>query len=227
MGAIRLLLATTYIAAFTFGRISRIIRHRVAHSSITRLAMGSSTPNEKTDSEIAKQALSDYIDSIRQSMLSYSHHPDLNVIDNNTCIKVSVNIDRTYRGLIWDKSIYKYSVKIDASTRMHIMIGFAPSKLYDINGSNYHSCGWYLYLKDGTLYSQNDINYGKAYSSRCNVGDTITCIYNASASEISFEKNGVSLGVAFTNVNGEDIAPAVELYNKGDSLTLSAISNPY
>jgi hypothetical protein len=34
----------------------------------------------------------------------------------------------------------------------------------------------------------------------------------------------VSLGVAFTNVKGEDIAPAVELIHSGDRITLSAIS---
>jgi SPRY domain len=55
----------------------------------------------------------------------------------------------------------------------------------------------------------------------CKMGDTISCVYNASTSEISFEKNGVSLGVAYTNVNGEDIAPAVELHDLGDSTTLS------
>jgi hypothetical protein len=37
----------------------------------------------------------------------------------------------------------------------------------------------------------------------------------------------VSLGVAFTNVKGENIAPAVELLDMGDSITLSAISNRY
>jgi hypothetical protein len=70
------------------------------------------------DSEVAKQALSDYMESLRLKMLSYSHHPEISVIDNNTCIKVSV--DRSvygvkYSGLVWDKSIRKYSVKIDVS----------------------------------------------------------------------------------------------------------------
>jgi hypothetical protein len=36
----------------------------------------------------------------------------------------------------------------------------------------------------------------------------------------------VSLGVAFTNVEGEDIAPVVELSDR-DILTLSAISYQY
>jgi hypothetical protein len=34
-------------------------------------------------------------------------------------------------------------------------------------------------------------------------------IYNSFSSEIFYEKNGVSLEVAFTNVKGEDIPPAV------------------
>jgi hypothetical protein len=76
MVAIILLLTTTSIAAFTYGRISTIIRHKVTHSSIRRFTMESSTPNEKTDNEIAKQALSDYIASIRVKMVSYSHDPD-------------------------------------------------------------------------------------------------------------------------------------------------------
>jgi SPRY domain len=106
------------------------------------------------------------------------------------------------------------------------MIGFAPSKLLDLNGGNNRSCGWYLYLHDGTLYSQ-DGDERKPYCSGCKVGDSITCIYNSSSGDISFEKNGVSLGVAFTNVEGEDIAPAVELFYTGDSITLSAISYQY
>jgi SPRY domain len=221
MVAIRLLLTTTSIAAFTYGRISRIIFHRV-----TRLTMESSTPNEKTESEVAKQALSDYIASIRQRICSYSHHPDITVVGNSTCITVIVNSVGIFRGSIWDQSIHKYSVKIDTSKRNSITIGFAPSKLFDVSKTNFSSCGWYLSLHSGTLWSQNG-DHGKAYSSGCKIGDTITCVYNASTSEISFERNGVSLGVAYTNVNGEDIAPAVESYYVGDSITLSAISDQY
>jgi hypothetical protein len=106
------------------------------------------------------------------------------------------------------------------------MVGFAPSNLCTVSKSNYESCGWYLYLCYDTLYSQ-DGDHGKEYCSGCEVGDIITCIYNASTSEISYENNGVSLGVAFTNVKGEDIAPVVELYDVGDSVTLSAISLTY
>jgi hypothetical protein len=110
MVAIILLLTTTSIAAFAYGEMARIIRHRVTHSSLTRLTMESLTPNEKSDSEVAKQALSDYIASIRLKILSYSHHPEITVIENNCRIKVRINSSGIWRGLTWDKSIYKYSV---------------------------------------------------------------------------------------------------------------------
>jgi SPRY domain len=225
MVAIILLLTTTSIAAYTYDRISRIIHHKVTHITLRRMTMERSTPNEKTDSEVAKQALTDYIASIRLKMLSYCH-PYLTAINYSNRIIVTVNRsgEGTWKGLIWDKSIYKYSVTIDTSEIGNTFIGFAPSKLYDLEGHNYGSCGWYLYLKDGTLFSQNG-EYRKAYSRECKVGDTISCIYSSSCSEISFEKNGVTLGVAYTNVNGEDIAPAVELHHVGDSITLSANIN--
>jgi SPRY domain len=142
------------------------------------------------------------------------------VVDSYSNITVTQNsTTNDYTGLIWDVSIHKYTVTVNASIRVNTSVGFAPSKLFDVSDANYDSCGWYLDLH-GHLYSQ-DGDYDRAYCSECDVGDTISCIYNASSSEISFEKNGVSLGVAFTNVNGEGIAPAVELYSEGDSITLT------
>jgi SPRY domain len=147
-------------------------------------------------------------------------HSSLTVTNSFTNITASKTID-TYckTGLVWDASIHKYTVTVNTSYDMDINIGFSPSKLFDVSKKNYSSCGWYLSLHDGTLYSQNG-DHRKAYSSGCEVGDTITCVYNAFTCEISFEKNGVSLGVAYTNVNGEDIAPAVELYCVDDTITL-------
>jgi SPRY domain len=144
----------------------------------------------------------------------------LTVVDDSFAFKASKNIiNGRFNGVIWDASIHKYTVTVNSSRYMTIKIGYAPSKLFDVDDSNFTTCGWYFHSIDGCRYSQNATG-GRAYSSGCKVGDTITCIYNASTSEISFEKNGVSLGVAFTNVNGEDIAPAVELYYD-DSITLT------
>jgi SPRY domain len=151
----------------------------------------------------------------------YRADSSLMVVNNDSSITVTKTADnKNRRGFVWDGSIHKYTITFNSSQDIYIMVGFAPSKLFDVSKCNHYSCGWYLFLCGGTLHSQNG-DKNRAYTSRCKVGDTIRCIYNASTSEISFEKNGVSLGVAFTNVSGYDIAPAVELYYGGDSITLS------
>jgi SPRY domain len=151
----------------------------------------------------------------------YRADSSLAVTNSFTNITASKTINTGCRtGLIGDVSIHKYTVTANTPNTMSIMIGFAPSKLFDASKMNCSSCGWYFYLSNGTLWSQNG-DRGKTYSSKYKVGDTITCVYNASTSEIFFEKNGVSLGVAYTNVKGEDIAPAVELRDIGDTITLS------
>jgi SPRY domain len=152
----------------------------------------------------------------------YRAHSNLAVIDNSSNIRVTSTTSQGYKGIIWDVSIHKYTVTAHKSKTMEFMVGFAPSKLFDLpTKRDFCNDGWYLFLKNGKLISKGDM--GKAYSGGCKVGDTITCIYNALTNEISFEMNGVSLGVAYTNVNGEDIAPAVELYHKGDAVTLSIV----
>jgi SPRY domain len=156
------------------------------------------------------------IDIIRQ----HRAHSLLTVVYNNSIIKVTNTAENgSWHGLIWDGCTHKYTITIVAFSNSGLMVGFAPFKLFDITKGNSNSCGWYFYSYNGCLYSQNDVN-AKAYSTKCKVGETITCIYNASKGEISFEKNGVSLGLAFTNVRGEDIAPAVQLLNIGDTITL-------
>jgi SPRY domain len=157
------------------------------------------------------------------TVISLEYRADSTLIVTNSLTNITASKcidDNCESGLIWDASIHKYAVTVNASCNMAIEIGFAPSKLFDVSKDNSRSCGWYLYLCRGTLHAQNG-DEGKAYSSECEVGDTITCIYNASTSEIFFEKNGVPQGVAYTNISGEEIAPAVQLYYEGDSITLS------
>jgi hypothetical protein len=89
--------------------------------------MESSTPNEKTEREEAKEALSDYINSIRvKKILSYLHDPHFVAIDNNTSVKVTkTTMDGSYKSFIWDTSIQRYTVTGDASTGISTKIGFA------------------------------------------------------------------------------------------------------
>jgi SPRY domain len=78
-------------------------------------------------------------------------------------------------------------------------------------------------LLDGTIFTQEYEGTCTVYSSECEEGGTITCVYNASAGKISYERNGVSLGVAFTNVEGEDISPCVVFWGTSE-VTLTAVS---
>jgi SPRY domain len=155
-------------------------------------------------------------------VIDYRAHSSLAVEDTVTSIKVTkTSASDKFKGFVWDPAILKYTVLIDAAQQMNIFVGFAPSKRFDVAKDNYTSCGWYLHLFSGLLYSQDGDRY-KPYTTECKVGETIMCIYNNASGKISFEKNGVSLGVAFTDVKGEDIAPAVELWYRGTSVILSS-----
>jgi hypothetical protein len=130
---------------------------------------------------------------------------------------------------IWDPKIHRYSLHHQDSCDRDIQIGFAPLKCFDVLEDNSNSCGWYMDLRDYRLYSQ-DKPYdpsAKPYAQLLEydenwINEIFTCIYNASTREISFERNGVPLGVAFSNVVGEDIAPAVQLAGcENDTLFLS------
>jgi SPRY domain len=168
----------------------------------------------------------DYYQVYSRISKHYRAHSSLTVVDSQTNIIITSKTSTEscdWHGLIWDASMYKYMVTLNKTTNLQIAIGFASCNRFALSTYNFESCGWYLHLYSGSLYSQNGDNY-KPYTipCGCKVGDTITCIYNSSSREISFEKNGVSLGVAFTNVKGEDIAPAVLVaFFFGESITLS------
>jgi hypothetical protein len=56
----------------------------------------------------------------------------------------------------------QYAIKLLNSQCQYLMIGFAPKNI-NKGGNNYSSCGYYLYITSGTLYSQNgdsDKGYG-------------------------------------------------------------------
>jgi SPRY domain len=179
----------------------------------------------KSKNELAKQALSNYIDKIR---FPYKCHPSISAESVKSRLQVncdSLNHDKNmgFRAFLWDARICEYTVKIDEYPFLYI--GFAPSTFkVDLSDVSLLNLGWYFTLHFGELYSQDKgIPFTRDYSKICNVVDTITCIYDASTSEISYKKNGKSLGVAFTNVTGEDIAPVI-IFVTPNIVTLSAIS---
>jgi SPRY domain len=222
-----LLLAVKSIAAFTNGRLSRLIHPKVILNNrrLTTILRSSN------DNDVAKKTLSDYIEQTRDQPLEYKHHSNISIEgDGDDRVLKVINKDGVdYRkafGFIWDPRIYKYTLTVGENPfgeNSYGFPGFAVSNQVDVykDGGRYaHS--WYLSLECGRLFSHNG-DYKRDYTSKCKAGDIITCIYDATASEISFEKNGEYLGVAFTNVRGEDIAPLVQ-FTVGTSVTLATIS---
>ena len=121
-----------------------------------------------------------------------------------------------WNGIIGNKAVDRYTVKIDNRVSGNIMIGFSTGVTWNPNGSNYSSNGWFIYALNGTLYGR-DLS-GAAYSTAINNGDHITVIREGAS--IRFEKNNISLGVCFTDVPNHPLFPAVDLYDMNTVVTL-------
>lgn len=66
----------------------------------------------------------------------------------------------------------------------------------------------YAYKSDGTKMTGNTaLGYGASYT----VGDLISVIWDADAGTLTFWKNGVSQGTAFTGLAGMTLLPAVSI----------------
>ena len=63
---------------------------------------------------------------------------------------------------------------------------------WEKNSFGYHS-------DDGNKYGEK--GQGSSYSETFETGDIIGCLYDLEKQEISFTKNGISLGVAFTKID--------------------------
>ena len=72
---------------------------------------------------------------------------------------------------------------------------------YNIGGDN----KGYGYLTDGTKANAGYVSYGDSWGA----GDVIGIAFNATNGELTFYKNGVSQGVAFTNLFSNPYFPAV------------------
>ena len=96
------------------------------------------------------------------------------------------------------------------------MIGFAPRHGFRKNTDNFNSCGWFLYVASGTLWSQDPI-YNKVYDNRTaiRVGSVVTAIHDTNQHTIEFRIDGKSLGIAFSNVpSNETLFAAADFWGR-------------
>lgn len=119
-------------------------------------------------------------------------------------------------GIIGNKTVDRYTVKIDNRALGNIMIGFSAGVAWNRIGSNANG-GWFIYAQNGSLYGGNLSN--AAYSAAINNGDQITVIREGN--QIRFEKNNMNLGICpFTNVPNHPLFPAVDLSDVNTVITL-------
>ncbi len=101
----------------------------------------------------------------------------------------------------------RYSVQLVKG--QNFMIGFAPRHGFQKNRVNYATCGWFLSVDDGRLWSQ-DGTWNKAYGSAIPEGSTVTAIHDTHRRTIEFQVDGNSLGIAFTNIPHENLYAAAD-----------------
>jgi len=79
----------------------------------------------------------------------------------------------SWNGTVLASKTKQYTVKSLACMYGYVMLGYAPSSI-NKTGSNYTSCGYYVYLANGSLYSQSgdsNRNYSSTpYSSNSLIG---------------------------------------------------------
>lgn len=143
--------------------------------------------------------------------------PDNCTFTSDRTAKKSANGGAWNCGIIGNKAVDRYTVKIDSRASGNIMIGFSAGVTWNPNGSNYASNGWFIYAYNGKLYGGNLSD--AAYSSEINNGDHITVIREGAS--IRFEKNNINLGTSsFTNVPNHPLFPAVDLFDENIVISL-------
>ena len=122
-----------------------------------------------------------------------------------------------YYGVLGEVRSNRFSVRVDRGGDIYLGLHSGD----DINWNSSYDFrmrgGYYFYPSSGEKYR------GGVWSPYCArapivAGDVFTVIKEGRS--ISFEKNGVSLGVVFTDAPEGDMFPYVELYHQNDQITL-------
>lgn len=103
----------------------------------------------------------------------------------------------------------EFSIRLLHQCRM-LMVGMAPKTSFNVEKYNFKNSGWYLFCKNGLLYSQ-DGDREKAYIGRpCHTDGTVIGV-KLQDGNLSFSVNGEDKGVAFSGLP-DDVYPAFEMF---------------
>jgi hypothetical protein len=96
----------------------------------------------------------------------------------------------------------------------NIMIGLAPREGFQKNRLNSMSCGWFIHVLSGRLFSQDHANFQAYGKGRIPVGSIVTAIHDTHQHTIEFQVNGTSLGIAFRNIPHVNLYAAVDIWGR-------------
>ena len=121
-----------------------------------------------------------------------------------------------------DKSIeeHKWKIKLLKVTNKYLMVGVAPID-FDINSSDYSTCGWYLYCNDSTLFSGPPFNYSSKKTNLSEVNDEIIVVMNMRKRTLKFIINNEDKGDSYINIPiDKPLFPTVLLRDQNDSIEI-------
>jgi hypothetical protein len=142
----------------------------------------------------------------------------LNPLDKNTNVTLS-NGNLTYTaGASWYSCRSTFGMASDSwyaeltHSGANTMIGVMSSSA---TLSNHIGVGGYGYFSDGSKYSGGT---GSAYGGAWSTGDIIGIAFNADTGDLTFYKNGVSQGVAFTGLTTTLYFIGMSVYNGSSNI---------
>ena len=137
------------------------------------------------------------------------------------------SVSSSWNGTICENELNKsieehtWKIKILKTQNKYIMVGVAPID-FDINSSNYSTCGWYFYCYDSTLYSGPPYKYSSKNSGLSKVNDEIIIKMNMKKRTLKFIINNEDKGDSYTNIPiDKPIFPSVLLCQPDDSVEIT------
>ena len=103
------------------------------------------------------------------------------------------------------------------------MVDVVPSD-FDINSSDFRTCGWYFYYSRPSLWSGPPFNYLDKEINLSKVDKEIVIIMNMKKKSLKFIINGEDKGDSYTDIPmDKSLYPAVCLVHANDSVEITEI----
>ena len=120
----------------------------------------------------------------------------------------------------------KWYWEVTLTSGTGVMIGASDLNFTLKNGGGWGGANCWCYSINGTTYTLYPA-YGVSYGSSYTTNDVIGVAFDADAGTLTFYKNGVSQGVAFSGLTGKKLAPYFGTASGTQAVTLNAGQRPF